>query len=80
MRLPGLIDLVGLAVTLAFALPVGLLGFNMAMDGRPVGAALLAVAALMVALPHYLWSPPSLGDLGQAATSWVLGGGREPED
>ena len=42
MRLPGLIDLLGLAVTLAFAFPVGMLGFNMAMDGRPIGVGLLA--------------------------------------
>lgn len=80
MRLPGLIDLVGLAVTLAFALPVGMFGFNMAMDGRPVGFGLLALAALMVILPQYLWSPPSLGDLAKGAVGSMTGGRKERED
>lgn len=74
MRLPGLIDLVGLAVTLAFALPVGMFGFNMAVDGRPVGFGLLALAVAMVVLPHYLWSPPSLGDLAGGVVGRLTGG------
>ena len=77
MRLPGLIDLIGLAVTLAFALPVGLFGLNMAADGRPIGVGLLALAVLMVVLPHYLFSPPSASDLAGAAVA-RLTGKREP--
>lgn len=73
MRLPGLIDLVGLAVTLAFALPVGMFGFNMAIDGRPIGLGLLALAVLMVVLPHYLWSMPSFGDIAGGAVDRLTG-------
>ena len=73
MKLPGLIDLIGLAVTLAFALPVGMFGLNMAMDGQPVGFGLIVVAALMVVLPHYLWSPPSVGDLAGGAVDRLAG-------
>ena len=73
MRLPGLIDLIGLAVTLAFAFPVGMFGLNMALDGRPIGYGLFALAVLMVVLPHYLWSPPSLGDLAGGIVGRLAG-------
>ena len=73
MRLPGLIDLIGLAVTLAFALPVGMFGLNMALDGRLIGYGLLAFAVLMVVLPHYLWKPPSVGDIAGGAVDRLAG-------
>ena len=73
MKLPGLIDLIGLAVTLAFALPVGMFGLNMAVDGRPIGFGLIALAVLMVVLPHYLWRPPSLGDIAGATVGRLTG-------
>ena len=73
MKLPGIIDLIGLAVTLAFALPVGMFGFNMAVEGRAIGYGLLALAVLMVALPQLLWSPPSASDLAGATLGRLTG-------
>ena len=70
----GLIDLIQLAVTLVFALPLGLFGLNMLLDGRAVGAGLLLLALLMVVLPHYLWSPPGWGDLAAATVGGITGG------
>lgn len=80
MRAPGLLDTIQLAVTLVFALPLGLFGLNLALDGRLLGVALLLVAALMLILPYYLWSPPSLGDVGRGAVGWVTGGRKDGED
>ena len=76
----GLVDTIQLAVSLVFALPLGLFGANMAMDGRPVGWALLVVAVLMVVLPYYLWSPPGLGDIASGAAGLVTGGRKGGED
>lgn len=57
MRL-GILEMVGLAATLVFAVPAGLLGVQLFLDGQTsVGAALVAVAALMVLLPRYVTTP-----------------------
>jgi len=53
----GIIGLAGLAVTLAFAIPVGLLGAEALLAGRPVGAVYLGVAVGMVAVEEYLTTP-----------------------
>jgi hypothetical protein len=54
----GIIGLVGLAVTLAFAIPVGLLGLDMLTKGDTlVGGGFLAFAVLMVLLQEYLTTP-----------------------
>lgn len=53
----GIIGTLQLAATLAFALPVALLGVQFLLDGRALGLAFVAVAVLMVALEEYLTSP-----------------------
>jgi hypothetical protein len=77
MRAPGVIDMIQLAVGLVFALPAGLFGLQLLADGRLLGVAFLAIAALMLALPHFLWTPPSPGDVVKGAVGWVTGKGKE---
>lgn len=77
MRAPGLIDTIQLAIGLVFALPAGLFGFQLLADGRLLGVAFLAIAVLMLALPHFLWSPPSPGDVAKGAVGWVTGDRKE---
>jgi len=60
MRL-GIIDMVGLAATLIFALPVANFGVNQLLDGETaMGIALVAVAVAMVAVPHYFMDPRTI--------------------
>ena len=57
MRL-GLTDMVGLAASLVFALPLANYALVRLFDGElALGAALLAVAAAMVVLPQYFLDP-----------------------
>jgi len=57
----GILDTVGLAATLVFAIPVGLLGVNLLVDGRYLlGGGFLGVAALMVLLQEYVTAPTDL--------------------
>lgn len=58
MRL-GILDTIGLAGTLVFAIPAALLGVEFVVSGsRPfLGWVLIAVAVLMVVLPRYVVSP-----------------------
>jgi hypothetical protein len=54
----GIISTLQLVVTLAFALPVGLLGVQFLLSGRiPFGVALVVVALLMVVLEEYVTTP-----------------------
>lgn len=54
----GIISTLQLAVTLAFALPVGVLGIQFLLTGRTLfGVALVVVAVLMVALEEYVTTP-----------------------
>lgn len=53
-----ILDTFGLAITLAFALPVAYAGVVLLSEGRTTfGAALLAIAVLMVAIEEYLTTP-----------------------
>jgi hypothetical protein len=74
----GILGLVGLAVTLAFAIPVGLLGLDMLTKGNTLlGGGFLAVAVLMVVLQEYLTTP---GDIpGRVAGRLVGTVAKEPE-
>jgi hypothetical protein len=56
----GILELAGLAVTLAFAAPVALLGVDWLVRGRPMGLVFLAMAAGMVAVEEYLVGPQDL--------------------
>ncbi|ESP87684.1 DUF7533 family protein [Candidatus Halobonum tyrrellensis] len=54
----GILDLVGLGASLLFAIPLAGYGLGRLSDGDPlVGAAFVAVAALMVYLPQRLTTP-----------------------
>jgi hypothetical protein len=77
MRL-GILETVGLAASLVFAIPVGLYGVEAFLSGdRALGAGLLIVAALMVVLPRRLTTP---ADLPGAVVERVVGGAvKEPE-
>ena len=60
MRL-GIIDMVGLAATLIFALPVANFGVDRLLAGESVmGVALIVVAVAMVAVPHYFLDPRTI--------------------
>lgn len=54
----GIMDTIGLAASLVFAIPVAIFGLNRLLDGQQLfGAGLLVVAALMVLLPQKLTTP-----------------------
>jgi hypothetical protein len=54
----GIFEMVGLAATLIFAIPVALFGLERVATGDTVlGVGLLVVAALMVLLPRRLTTP-----------------------
>jgi len=57
MRL-GILDTIGLAMTVIFAFPVANFGVNRLLAGEILtGSALLVVAVAMVAVPHYFTDP-----------------------
>ena len=67
----GILNTVGLVLTLAFALPVALLGVNLVVSGRTgIGIALCVVAVLMVALKQYVTTPD---DVPTAAAEKAVG-------
>ena len=54
----GIVDLIGLATTLVFAIPVANFGITQLLAGKQVvGVALLGVAVAMVVLPQYFLDP-----------------------
>jgi hypothetical protein len=70
MRL-GILETVGLAGSLIFAVPVGLFGVESLLAGRTaLGAGLVVVAVLMVVLPRRLITP---GDVPAAVAERVVG-------
>ena len=74
----GILEMVGLAATLIFAIPVGLYGVELLLGGRTVlGAGVLVVAALMVLLPRRLTTPQDVpGKLAER----VVGSAVKEED
>ncbi|MFB6107004.1 MAG: hypothetical protein ABEJ70_08525 [Halobacteriaceae archaeon] len=66
----GILDLVGLAVTAAFAVPLAVYGTEAVLRGDPVGWALLGVAALMVVAERVVTTPT---DLPVAALQRLVG-------
>ncbi|ERH06912.1 MAG: hypothetical protein J07HN4v3_02538 [Halonotius sp. J07HN4] len=54
----GIVDLLGLATTLVFAIPVANFGVTQLLAGKTVvGVALVGVAVAMVVLPQYFLDP-----------------------
>lgn len=75
----GILDMIGLAASLVFALPVGVFGLNRLLDGQTIlGGGLVAVALAMVLLPQLLTTPMDLpADLAGAAVGKVA---KTPEE
>lgn len=75
----GIFGLVGLAVTLAFAVPIGLLGLEKLLAGEQVvGAGFLAVAVGLVLVEEYLTTPLDLpGKAAETVTGAIV---KEPDD
>lgn len=73
MRL-GILETVGLAASLVFAVPVGLAGAGFLLGDRPfVGATLLVVALLMVVVPRRVHTPDDVpGVAAERVVSAVL--------
>jgi hypothetical protein len=67
----GIWGTIQLAATLVFAIPVGVFGLNAFLAGQQVlGGGLIAVAVLMIALPHFLTTP---GDIPATIAEKVVG-------
>jgi hypothetical protein len=67
----GITEMIGLAATLVFALPAGLLGVQLLVEGQLyLGGLLVAFAALMVVVPRYVTTP---GDLPGEVAGKLLG-------
>lgn len=74
----GILNTLGLVVTLAFALPVALLGIQFLLTGRTVfGVALCVVAVLMVVVKQYVTTPD---DVPMAAAEKAAGAVVKEED
>lgn len=56
----GVIDTIQTAGAVVLAAPIAMLGVAYLADGRPLGAAFLAIAVLLVALQHWLFTPSDL--------------------
>lgn len=68
----GILDMIGLAATLVFAIPAALLGVQKLLEGdQLLGGVLVAIAVLMVYLPQRLTTPQ---DLPGRALQFVVGG------
>lgn len=77
----GILDQLGLAASLVFAIPVALYGLQRAAGGDPmIGGAFLVVAALMVYLPQRLTTPGDIpGKAAEKAVSTAVGSDAEAD-
>ncbi|KTG11048.1 hypothetical protein AUR64_06340 [Haloprofundus marisrubri] len=74
----GILDTIGLAATLVFAIPVAIYGIEQLVSGETLfGVALLAVAAAMVLVPRYVTTPDDIP--GKAAEKAVGSAVKSPE-
>jgi hypothetical protein len=75
----GIIGTIQLAITLAFAIPVGLLGLDKLLAGETlIGGVFLAIAVLMVVLEEYLTTPTDIpGKVAQKTVGTIA---KEPEE
>ncbi|WP_117593006.1 DUF7533 family protein [Haloprofundus halophilus] len=74
----GILDTIGLAATLVFAIPVAIYGIEQLASGETLfGVALLAVAAAMVLVPRYVTTPDDIP--GKAAEKAVGSAVKNPE-
>lgn len=74
----GIIGTVQRAVTVAFAVPVGLLGVDYLLRGRPSGAVFLALAIAMVVVEEYVTSPIDIpGKAAERVTGAIV---KDPDE
>lgn len=79
MDSPGIIDLIGLGATLLVAIPIGLFGLQLVMDGRTLlGVLGVAVAMGLLVVERVLWTPGDV--LPEALTQLVDRVVRKPPD
>lgn len=74
-----ILGLVGLAVTLAFAVPIALFGLSLLGRGQTLwGGFALAVAVLMVVMQEYITTPGDIpGKVAERVVGTVV---KEPEE
>jgi hypothetical protein len=74
----GITETIGLAATLVFALPAGILGVQLFVGGqRFLGGVLVVFAALMVLVPRYVVTPD---DVPGAVLGRVVGAAVDDPD
>jgi len=74
----GILEWVGLAATLAIAVPIGFMGVDFLLAGRQLGWAFLVVAVLAVLVEEYAMRP---GDVVGSTVGSVVGTvAKEPEE
>jgi hypothetical protein len=79
----GILETVGLAGSLVFAIPAALLGVELLVSGeRPfVGGVLVVAAVLMVVVPRYVTSPTDLpATVAAGAVDRVVGDGDDDRE
>jgi hypothetical protein len=75
----GIMDTIGLAASLVFAIPVGVFALQKLLAGEQLfGGILLLVAVLMVAIPQYLTTPQDIP--GKVAGKVVGGAVADPDE
>jgi hypothetical protein len=74
----GIVGWIGLAATLAIAVPIAFMGVDFLLSGNALGWAFLAVAALAVVVEEYATRP---GDVVGSAAGKVVGAvAKTPEE
>jgi hypothetical protein len=75
----GITESIGLAATLVFALPLGILGGQFLLEGQLyLGGLLVLFAVLMVVVPRYVVTPDDL--LGEVASRTVGKAVKTPDE
>lgn len=74
----GIMQTIGLAATLIFAIPVALMGVDWVLAGKPLGFGFIGLAVLMIVVEEYVINPADIPAkiLERSAGALV----REPSD
>jgi len=70
----GIIDVLELAVTLVFAIPIGLFGIEKLLQGELIAGGFgIGVAILMIVIERYVWTPDDVpGDAAQSVVGRIV--------
>ncbi|UWG46524.1 putative membrane protein [Halanaeroarchaeum sp. HSR-CO] len=70
----GIVDLITLGTTLVFALPIGIYGLQLLLDGRTaLGLTGISVAVGLVLVERLLWTPGDVPvTVGKRLVNWVI--------